>query len=271
MAISLLAVFGAGASFAPWIASHDPNFVDLYNVRETPNTSHILGTDQAGRDVFARILFAGRVSLSVGLVAAAISSTIGAIIGVLSGYIGGWVDNLVQRFTELVMTFPTFFAMIILVSVVGPSVVNIMVVIGVLGWTGKERLVRGQVLSLREMDYVTASRAIGASNRRLMFVHILPGVMPYVMVAASLTVAGAIIQESSLSFLGLGVRIPTATWGNMITDAQDLYILRHQPWLWLPPGMMISLTVIAVNFVGDGLRDAFDPRTRIGGDGKAPE
>ena len=143
---------------------------------------------------------AGRVSLSVGLVAAAISSTIGAIIGVLSGYIGGWVDNLVQRFTELVMTFPTFFAMIILVSVVGPSVVNIMVVIGVLGWTGKERLVRGQVLSLREMDYVTASRAIGASNRRLMFVHILPGVMPYVMVAASLTVAGAIIPgvESEL-------------------------------------------------------------------------
>ena len=171
--------------------------------------------------------------------------------------------TVLQRFTELVMTFPSFFAVIILVALVGPSIVNLMVVIGFLGWTGKSRLVRGQVLSLREMDFVTAARAIGSSHRRMMFIHILPSVMGYVAVAGMLTVAGAIITEASLSFLGLGVRVPTPTWGNMMTAAQGLHILKHQPWMWAPPGVVISTTVIAVNFVGDGLRDALDPRTRI--------
>ena len=257
----ILMFFGFGAVFAPWIAVHDPNYGDLYNVKAPPTMEHWLGTDAGGRDLFARILFAGRVSLSVGLVAAGISAVIGTVIGLVSGYAGGWVDNLLQRFTELVMTFPTFFAILIIVSIVGPSVWNIMVVIGVLGWTGKARLVRGQVLSLREMDYVTAARAIGASERRMLFGAILPGVIPYVAVASTLTVAGAILTEASLSFLGIGVQIPTATWGNMMSAAQQIFVLSDMPWVWAPPGTAIGMTVIAVNFLGDGLRDALDPRS----------
>jgi len=168
-----------------------------------------------------------------------------------------------MRFTELVMTFPLFFAVIILVSLIGPNVFNVIVVIGVLGWPGLARLVRGQVLSLREMDYVTAARALGATDRRLVFIHILPGVMPYVMVAATLGLANAILTEAALSFLGLGVQIPTSTWGNMLYAAQSLAVLEGQPWLWIPPGLAIGLTVLAANFVGDGLRDALDPRMQI--------
>jgi peptide/nickel transport system permease protein len=259
--LGILLLFGFGAVFAPWIAVHDPNYGDLYNVKAPPSMEHWLGTDAGGRDLFARILFAGRVSLSVGLVAAGISAVIGTVIGLVSGYAGGWVDNLLQRFTELVMTFPTFFAILIIVSIVGPSVWNIMFVIGVLGWTGKARLVRGQVLSLREMDYVTAERAIGASERRILSVAILPGVIPYVAVASTLTVAGAILTEASLSFLGIGVQIPTATWGNMMSAAQAIFVLSDMPWIWIPPGAAIGMTVIAVNFLGDGLRDALDPRS----------
>ncbi len=262
--LGVLLAFGILAAAAPSVLPHGPNAIDLDHVKEPPSLSHILGTDVAGRDVFARIVIAGRVSMSVGLVAALIASVIGTIIGLVSGYAGSWVDDVLQRFTELVMTFPTFFAVIILVALLGPSVFNIMLVIGFMGWTGKARLVRGQVLSLREMDYVTAGRAVGASTGRLLLVHILPGVMPFVAVAATLTVAGAIITEASLSFLGLGVQIPTATWGNMMMGAQSLTVLRSQPWLWIPPGLAIGSTVLGVNFVGDGLRDALDPRVRIG-------
>ncbi len=261
--LGILVVFGVMALLAPWVSINDPMRADVYNIKTPPSREHILGTDSAGRDIFARIVHAGRVSLSVGIVAALISSAIGTILGLISGYVGGWVDNLLQRFTELVMTIPTFFAVIILVSIVGASIWNLMVVIGFLGWTGKARLVRGQVLSLREMDYVTAARAIGGTHGRLMFTHIFPGIVPYIVVAATLTLAGAILTEAGLSFLGLGVKIPTPTWGNMMNSAQSLHILQHQPWLWLPPGIAISATVIAVNFVGDGLRDALDPRTQI--------
>jgi len=257
----ILLLFIFGAVFAPWISVHDPNHGDLYQIKAPPNASHWLGTDQGGRDVLARILVAGRVSLSVGLVAAVIASVIGTIIGMVSGYTGGSIDNLLQRFTELVMNFPTFFVIIILVTLVGPSIINIMVVIGVLGWTGKARLVRGQVLTLKELDYITAARALGATGSRILFIHILPGVLPYVAVSATLTVAGAILTEASLSFLGFGVQVPTATWGNMINAAQQLYILQDMPWIWVPPGMAIGMTVIAVNFLGDGLRDALDPRS----------
>ena len=257
--ITVLLILVITAVFAPLLSPHDPNRVDLTNIKQAPTTVHIFGTDSAGRDVFSRILYAGRVSLSVGLAAAGISSLIGTVIGLVSGYFGRWIDNLLMRFTELVMTIPTFFAVIILVSLLGPSVFNVMMVIGALGWTGKARLVRGQVLSIREMDFVTAARALGANNLRLIFVHILPNVIPYVVVGATLTVAGAVITEASLSFLGLGVKIPIATWGNMMTGAQSLAVLKSQPWLWIPPGVVIALTVIAVNFVGDGLRDALDP------------
>ncbi|MGH2561707.1 MAG: ABC transporter permease, partial [Thermomicrobiales bacterium] len=236
----------------------------ITNIEAPPSGEHILGTDAAGRDVFARLVYGARISMSVGIVAILISGVIGMLIGLVSGYAGGWIDMLLMRITELVMTFPAFFAVIILVALIGPNVFNVMLVIGVLGWTGIARLVRGQVLFLREMDYVIAARAIGAADSRILFVHILPGVLPHMMVAATLGLASAILTEAALSFLGLGVRIPTATWGNMLYAAQSLEVLEHQPWLWIPPGMAIGLAVLAANFVGDGLRDAVDPRMKIG-------
>jgi len=261
--IALLTLFCLVAIFAGVIARQSPYTVDLDNLKTPPNSKHILGTDAAGRDVFARLVFGARVSMSVAFVAVSISGVIGTVIGLLAGYAGGWVDALLMRFTELVMTFPTFFAVIVLVSLIGPNVFNVMLVIGVLGWTGIARLVRGQVLALREIDYVTAARAIGAPPLRIMFRHILPGVLSYIMVAATLGLASAILTEAALSFLGLGVRIPRATWGNMLYAAQSLAVLQHQPWLWLPPGMAIGLTVLAANFVGDGLRDAVDTRIQV--------
>jgi peptide/nickel transport system permease protein len=261
--LGVLGLFCVAGLLAEWIALKSPYYIDIDNIKAPPSAAHILGTDAAGRDVFARLVFGARVSMSVGLIAVGISGAIGTVLGLVSGYAGGWVDNVLMRFTELVMTFPTFFAVIILVSLLGPNVFNVMLVIGLLGWTGIARLVRGQVLSLREMDYVTAARAIGAGGRRIIFVHILPGVLPYVMVAATLGLASAILTEAALSFLGLGVRIPTSTWGNMLFAAQSLAVLEGQPWLWIPPGLAIGLAVLAANFVGDGLRDAFDPRMRV--------
>ena len=259
----VLAIFCLAAVFAEQLSAHDPYFVDLDQLRAPPSASHILGTDSAGRDVFARLVFGARISMAVGLSSVVVSGIIGVTIGLLSGYFGGRLDNWLMRFTELVMTFPVFFAVIILVSLIGPNVFNVIMVIGVLGWPGLARLVRGQVLSLREMDYVTAAYALGASHRRLLLVHILPGVMPYVMVATTLGLAGAILTEAALSFLGLGVSIPISTWGNMLNAAQSLAVLENQPWLWVPPGLAIGLAVLAANFVGDGLRDALDPRMRI--------
>lgn len=259
----VLGTFGLVAIFAPIVAVQDPFFVDLKNYKQGPSLSHILGTDEAGRDVWARLVFAARVSLLVGIVAAAISSGIGVLIGIVSGYAGKILDSILMRFTELIMTLPTFFVLIIASSLVGRSVWMIMLIIGLLGWPGKARLVRGQVLSLKEMDYVTAAKALGASAKRISWVHIFPGTVPYVVVSATLTVGGAILSEAGLSFLGLGVSFETPTWGNLMNSAQSLHVLQYEPWLWLPPGFAIGMTVLSVNFVGDGLRDALDPRTKI--------
>ncbi|MBV9359490.1 MAG: ABC transporter permease [Chloroflexi bacterium] len=260
---AILAFFLLAATFAPLVAGHDPNRGDLDQLRAPPSASHILGTDSAGRDVWARLVFGARISMTVGLVAVLIAGLIGTVIGIQAGYFGGWVDNLLMRFTEVVMTFPVLFGVIVLVALVGPNLFNVILVIGVLGWPGLARLVRGQVLSLREMDYVTAARAVGATDSRILGRHILPGVMPYIMVASTLGVASAILTEAALSFLGLGVQIPISTWGNMLYSAQSLTVLQSMPWLWIPPGAAIAVTVMAVNFLGDGLRDALDPRIRI--------
>jgi peptide/nickel transport system permease protein len=262
--LATLLVFCLAALLAPVIAPHDPNFVNIRNLKQPPSAEHWLGTDSAGRDVLSRLIFGARISMSVGVVAVTIAATIGILIGLISGYAGGRLDTLLMRFTELVMTFPTFFAVVIMVALVGPNVFNVMLVIGLFGWTGIARLVRGQALSLREMDYVQAARALGAPDRRILVAHVLPGVLPHVMVAATLGLASAILTEAALSFLGLGVQIPTASWGNMLFAAQSLDVLENQWWLWVPPGLAISMAVLAANFVGDGLRDAVDPRMQIG-------
>lgn len=261
--LTTLILFCVVALLAPWIAPTDPNYGDITNIKAPPSSAHLLGTDAAGRDGLSRLIYGARISMSVGLVSVLISSVIGVVIGLVSGFMGGWFDILLMRFTELVMTFPAFFAVVILVALIGPNVYNVILVIGALGWTGIARLVRAQTMSLREMEYVVASRATGAPNPRILFVHILPGVMPHVMVAATLGLASAILIEAALSFLGLGVRIPTATWGNMLYAAQSLEVLENQPWLWIPPGLAIASAVLAANFVGDGLRDAVDPRMKI--------
>jgi peptide/nickel transport system permease protein len=261
--LGVLILFSLAAIFAGQLAGYDPNRGDLDQLRSAPSAKHLLGTDSAGRDVLARLLFGARISMAVGLVSVSISAAIGTTIGIQAGYAGGWIDNVLMRFTEVIMTFPVLFAVIVLVALVGPNVFNVILVIGVLGWPGLARLVRGQVLSLREMDYVTAARSVGSSDGRILVVHILPGVLPYVMVASTLGMASAILTEAALSFLGLGVQIPISTWGNMLYAAQSLAVLQSMPWLWIPPGAAIALSVLAANFVGDGLRDALDPRMRI--------
>lgn len=254
------------AVFAPWVARKDPFYQDYTSLKQPPSAEHWLGTDALGRDVWARLVFATRVSLSVGLVAVAIYTVIGTTLGAISGYYGGLVDSIIMRLTDIVMTFPALIIIITVVALVGPSLYNIMVVIGLLSWPGISRLVRGQILSLREKEFVISARAKGGSDVYIIFNHLLPNVLGPITVAATFGIASAILTEASLSFLGLGVPPPQPSWGQMLTDAQKLTILSSMPWLWVPPGIMVSLTVLCVNFVGDGLRDALDPRTLLSGD-----
>jgi peptide/nickel transport system permease protein len=260
---AVIAVLVLVAIFAPFFATHDPYAVDLLVVREGPSTKHLLGTDEAGRDVLSRVIYGTRVSLSVGLVAVTIYTLIGTVLGAISGYYGGAVDNAIQRLTDTVMCFPGLIIIIAAVAIVGPSIYNVMIVIGLLQWPGVCRLVRGQFLSLRERDFVLAARAIGARDRRVIFHHILLNAVAPITVAATFGVATAILTEAGLSFLGLGVQPPTASWGNMINTAQSAAVLQEMPWLWVPPGVLIALAVLSINFIGDGLRDAVDPRMRL--------
>ncbi len=255
----LLAILTFAAIAAPLITDQDPNRASISLYRKPPSWDHILGSDASGRDVFARLLYAGRISLSVGLVAVAIYTAIGVILGAFAGFYGGWVDSTIMRLADIVLAFPTLVVIITLVSLLGPSVWNIMVVIGLLGWPPIARILRAQFLSLREQEFVVASRSMGASNVRIIFRHLLPNALAPIIVAATFGIAGAILLEAGLSFLGLGVQPPTASWGNMLNDAQSLPVLESMPWLWLPPGVMIALAVLSINFIGDGLRDAFDP------------
>ena len=245
---------------APVIGGQDPYFQDYALIKSPPTQAHILGTDPLGRDVWARLVHATRVSLSVGLIAVAIYTVIGTILGAISGYYGGWVDSSIMRLTDIVMCFPTLIIIITVVALIGPSLYNIMAVIGLISWPSITRLVRAQFLSLRELEFTTAARCLGAPSYRIILRHLLPNCIGPITVAATFGIASSILTEASLSFLGLGVPPPQPSWGQMLTDAQKLSILADMPWLWIPPGVMIALTVLCVNFVGDGLRDAFDPR-----------
>ena len=249
--------------FAPVISSHDPYRLDPRGTKEPPSLEHILGTDTAGRDMWSRLAHAGRVSLSVGLVSVSIYIVIGTILGAIAGYYGGWVDSFIMRSTDTVMSFPGLIIIITVVSFIGPSIYNVMLAIGLLGWPGTCRLVRGQILSLREMEFIEAAHCLGIPTRRVIFRHLLPNVVPYLVVIATLGMAAAILTEAGLSFLGLGVQPPTPSWGNMLNSAQKLTLLEKYPHLWLPPGLMIAITVLSINFIGDGLRDALDPRMTV--------
>ena len=259
LGLVVMVLLTIGAVGAPVIARKNPYKVDLSSYRKPPSTAHVLGTDAAGRDVFSRLLYAGRVSLSVGLVAVSIYTAIGMTLGALAGYGGGWIDGLAMRLADVFLSFPSLIIIITMVAVLGPSIYNVMLAIGLLGWPPIARLLRGDLLSLREREFVTAARSIGAPGWRIVIRHLLPNALAPIIVAATFGIANAILLEAGLSFLGLGVPLPTASWGNMLTDAQSLTVLSTMPWLWIPPGVMIALAVLSINFIGDGLRDALDP------------
>ncbi len=256
----VLVLLMLSAIFAPIVAIQDPYKIDLAHFREAPSAAHWLGTDAAGRDVYARLVFATRISLSVGLVSVGISVLIGTLLGSVAGYYGGWVDTLLMRVTDIFLCFPSLVIILVVVALVGPSIYNVMAVIDLLSWPSVSRLVRGQFLSIRQVDFVTAARCIGSYDRYIIFRHIFPSALSPIVVNATFGIAYAILTEAGLSFLGLGVQPPTASWGNMLLDAQSLTILEGMPWLWAPPGFAILITVLVINFIGDGLRDAIDPR-----------
>lgn len=250
-------------TLGPWVYRVDPDLVDPSLYRTPPGSEHPLGTDSAGRDVLARLLAGGRVSVAVGLLATLVATTVGLILGALAGYLRGWVDAVLSRVFELLQSFPTIILLLVLAAMFGPSLVMLVLVIGLMEWTLTFRVVRAMTLSLREQDSIWAIRGLGAHPARVMFGHILPSVLGALTVAATLGVGGVILTETTLSYLGLGVPPPTASWGNMLTGAQSLTVLETMPWMWLPPGLAIAATVLSVNFVGEGLRDAFDPKLGV--------
>jgi peptide/nickel transport system permease protein len=261
--VIIVTLFILLAAFAPLVARVEPNAIDLRARGQGPSAQHWFGTDRTGRDTFARTLYAGRVSLAIGIVAAAISIVIGAFLGALAGFFGKWVDGLIMRITDIVMTFPSIVIILTVVALTGPGLFKTMLVIGLLNWPIPCRLVRAKFLSLREQEFLTAARAIGATPARLIGVHAFPNTVDVLVVYASFGVVNAILLEAGLSFLGLGVQPPTASWGNMINVARNLQVLEQFPWQWAPAGVAIVLTVLATNFIGDGLRDALDPRMNI--------
>jgi len=246
--------------FAPWLAPYDPNQIDLKQVLMPPSPAHYLGTDTLGRDVLSRIIYGSRVSLKVGFVAVGLATLIGLFVGALAGYYGGWVDQGLMRLVDLMLCFPAFFLILAVIAVLEPSIWNIMAVIGLTGWMGVARLVRAEFLSLREREFVTAARALGAGDARLILRHMLPNALAPVMVSATLGVAGAILTESALSFLGLGVQPPTPSWGNILTAGKDNIEIAW--WLSVFPGLAILVTVMSYNLLGEGIREAIDPRLK---------
>lgn len=245
---------------APIFAPYEFSDIDLRNARQPPTLQHPMGTDDLGRDEFTRILYGGRISLTVGIFAALISSVIGATIGALSGYYGGMTDNALMRFTEVIIAIPTLPLLIIISSYAKASVAVIIVVIGILSWMATARIVRASVHSTKRQDYVTGARSIGCRTHEIIGRHVLPNVMGPIIVGATLGVGAAIIVESSLSFLGLGIAPPTPSWGNMLQDSQST--MATKPWLTIFPGLAILITVLCINFMGEGFHDALDPTVR---------
>ncbi|WP_243207850.1 oligopeptide ABC transporter permease [Paeniclostridium hominis] len=246
----------------PLFIKQDISSVDLYNISSPPSGEHLLGTDDLGRDVLARLLYGGRVSLLVGVFATILQVMIGTILGVIAGYFGGAIDAIIMRIVDIVMCFPFFIVAIALAAIVGPSVVNLIIIIAILSWTDIARIVRAEVLSIKERDFIMASKAIGFNNLDIILKHIIPNVLSSILVATTLSMATAILMEASLSFLGMGVKPPMPSWGNMLTAAQNMRTLSSEWWLWIPPGFMIIISVLAINFLGEGLRRKLDPKRK---------
>ncbi len=246
------------AVLAPFISPFNPNDIDRKHILEPPSARHPLGTDDLGRDVLSRMVYGSRISLSVGFIAIGIATIIGMLLGAVSGYYGGWTDRAIMRFIDIMLSIPTFFLVLAVIAFVGPSIWNIMIVIGFTSWMGVARLVRAEFLSLKEREFVLAAKALGASDMRIILRHIMVNSMAPVFVSAILGVASAILVESALSFLGIGVQPPTPSWGNMLTSGKDNIEIAW--WLSLFPGIAILITVLSYNLFGEGLRDALDPR-----------
>ncbi len=248
------------ASLAPWMAPFDPNQIDVKSILLSPSWLHPFGTDELGRDVFSRMIFGARVSLQVGFVAAGLATLVGVLLGAVAGYYGGWLEAGIMRFTDMMLCFPTFFLILAVIALLDPNILNIMAVIGLTSWMGVARLVRAEFLTLKEREYVVAVKSLGAGDARIIFRHILPNAMAPVLVALTLGVAGAILTESGLSFLGLGVQPPAPSWGNILNQGKDNIEIAW--WLSLFPGLAILVTVLGYNLLGEGIRDALDPRLR---------
>ena len=248
------------ALLAPVIAPYDPAEQDLLNRLKPPSSDHWFGTDDLGRDVFTRVLYGARVSLSVGIFSVIFNVIIGVTVGAIAGYYGGKVDSILMRFVDIMLAFPQFFLLITVVTLLKPSLFNIIAVLTAFGWMGKARLLRGQILSVKNREYIDAARSMGLPDRRIIFFHVLPNSIAPVIVAAAMNMGGMILTESGLSFLGLGIQPPTASWGNLLQSAQSLKIMVEAPWYPVFPGMMIFITIMCFNFLGDGLRNAFDSK-----------
>lgn len=261
--VVIVVLLALAVIFIPVFMDLDPYTTDrTAGFNSAPSESHILGTDDVGRDLFARVLYGGRVSLFVGITSTIISVVIGIPLGLIAGYFRGAAESIIMRTADAFMSFPSMVLILVLVAVFGPSIFTVTVVIGVLGWTAIAKLIYGNVLSIREREYIQAAKTSGTSTWTILFSEVLPNAIPPVWANISFRVAGAILTESSLSFLGMGVQTPQASWGNIIYAAQNLMVLTARPWVWIPPGICIILVVVGFNFIGEGVRDALDPKTK---------
>jgi ABC-type dipeptide/oligopeptide/nickel transport system permease subunit len=258
--IGIVAIMTIAAILAPLIARQNPIAIDLAHLLERPSADHWLGTDIQGRDIWSRLVYGARVSLTVGLISQGIALALGVTLGLIAGYYGKWIDEIVMRLADVTLAFPTLLLLIAMVAALQPSMGVVFATIGIVGWAGMARIVRGQVLVVRQLEYIQAIRALGAGDLRIMIQHVLPNVIAPVVIAATLGVAGAIMAEAALSFLGLGVPPPAPSWGSMIADGRDLEQLRRAPWTSVFPGIAIGAAVLGFNLLGDALRDALDPR-----------
>jgi len=249
------------ALVAPIIAPYDPNFININSILLPPSTNHLMGTDGLGRDVFSRMLYGAQISLLVGFVAVGIATLIGVILGSLAGFYRGWVDSLIMRFVDIMLSIPTFFLILAVIAFLTPSIWNIMIVIGLTSWMGVTRLVRAEFFSLRQREYVLAAETMGSNHFSIIIKHLLPNSLTPIIVSSVLGIASAVLVESGLSFLGLGVQAPTASWGNILTDGKEY--IQFAWWLSLFPGLAILITVLGYNLLGEGLRDILDPKNKI--------